>query len=61
MHDKLKLVALLSEAIIEILKQKEDLWVYSNEDYEFKIKVSFDVKDNTLKDLKVKKIGFKRV
>jgi hypothetical protein len=58
---KMYLPFLLSQAIVEVLKQKTDMALVSNKNYEFKIKVNFDIKDNCLKDLKVKKIGFKRV
>jgi hypothetical protein len=57
---KMYLPALLSEAVIEVLKQNHNMMLSSACDYEFKIKVRFDIENNCLKNLRIKKIGFKR-
>jgi hypothetical protein len=60
LDSKMNLPNLLGAAVIEILKQKPEMLLSSSIDYEFKIKVRFDIEENNLNDVKIKKIGFKR-
>jgi len=61
MSSEIVLTSLLSAAVIEVMKQKQDLVVCNDFEYEFKVKVKLSVNDNALTDLQIKKIGFKRV